>query len=577
MVSLLLVVALYTWLSYRAVRALALGSATERLESVASQLGGMLGSSMRQLADTLGARARDPAVLAYLQQPSPAAKERARAVLARVTNRPDQVMRVELWDAARKRLLTTAADTMSPGAFPSGGMSESKGGVGSLRLAHDTVSYPTIVPVPGSGSTAGYVVEWRRLLATPQAVSQLTSLIGSGAHLYVGNAAGGLWTDLVRPVPPPPRLPATGSAHTVQYVRSGETQLAAAAVIPGSVWRVLVEFPRAPVLAKAHGYLTRMSLIGALLLLLGTVAGWLVSRRITRPLLAVTRAAESMAGGNYAGRVNVTRGDEVGRLGDAFNIMAARIGESHQRLEDRVQARTRELERTLEELRDTQEQLVQRERLAILGQLAGGVGHELRNPLGVMTNAVYYLEAVTHDPTPEVKEYFGILRAQIALSEKIVNDLLDFARVKPPQRQATELAAIVDEQLARLEPAAGVRIDNHVDAGGPQVLVDRVQIGQVILNLLTNAVQAMDDEGTLTIRAAGNGVAATVTFEDTGPGIPPENLDRIFEPLFTTKVRGIGLGLAVSRSLSRANDGELTVASRVGHGTVFTLRLPRAS
>jgi signal transduction histidine kinase len=231
------------------------------------------------------------------------------------------------------------------------------------------------------------------------------------------------------------------------------------------------------------------------------------------------------------------------------------------------------------ELQEAQDQLVRREKLAMLGQLASGVGHELRNPLGVMSNAVYYLEMVLESASTEVREYLGIIRGQIALSEKIVGDLLDFARIKPPRSDIVALDTLVGDQLSRLDPPAGVRIVQDFQQGLRPVHVDRVQMGQVVLNLLANAFQAMeDDTGTLTLRgaevAAGR-VRLDVT--DTGVGIPEEDLSKIFEPLYTTKARGIGLGLAVARSLAEANRGALTVTSRPGEGATFSLELPTSA
>jgi signal transduction histidine kinase len=252
------------------------------------------------------------------------------------------------------------------------------------------------------------------------------------------------------------------------------------------------------------------------------------------------------------------------------------VEESRQRLEDKVAARTKELNQTLERLQDAQQSLVRREKLALVGHLASGVGHELRNPLGVMSNAVFYLEMVLESAPENVREYLGILRQQIALSGKIVNDLLDFSRINPAQRRKTTVQSIATAQLERLAPLEGIRVEQEFPNSLPCVFVDPVHAGQVVMNLLTNAVQAMGDKGgTLKLRAHLNG-RDLVHFEvtDTGPGVPPENLERIFEPLFTTKARGIGLGLAVSKSLAQANGGDLAVSSESGRGATFVFAMP---
>jgi signal transduction histidine kinase len=225
-----------------------------------------------------------------------------------------------------------------------------------------------------------------------------------------------------------------------------------------------------------------------------------------------------------------------------------------------------------------QGELVRREKLAILGQLAGGVGHELRNPLGVMTNALYYLDAVLTDVTPAVREYLGILRTQVTLSEKIISDLLDFARVKPPRRETLSADRLADDQLARVGALDGITVEHDFPSDLPSVSVDPVQVGQVLLNLITNAVQAMEGKGgTLTLRGRRDGPGhVRLEVADTGGGIAPEHVEHVFEPLFTTKARGIGLGLAVSRSLMRSNDGDIAFTSTPGVGTTFSIRLPVA-
>lgn len=228
-------------------------------------------------------------------------------------------------------------------------------------------------------------------------------------------------------------------------------------------------------------------------------------------------------------------------------------------------------------LNDAQDQLVRREKLAVLGQLAGSVGHELRNPLGVMSNAVYYLEMVQPGAPADVREYHGILRTQVALAERIVADLLDFSRIRPPQRETVAVGRLLDEQLARVPLPPDVRLERERTDDAAPVRVDPVQIGQVLYNLILNAVQAMDGGGgVLTVAARRAGRRVHLEVADTGPGIPAGFEEKIFEALYTTKARGIGLGLAVSRELAEYNEGQLTVTSRPGAGATFRLSLPEA-
>jgi signal transduction histidine kinase len=195
-----------------------------------------------------------------------------------------------------------------------------------------------------------------------------------------------------------------------------------------------------------------------------------------------------------------------------------------------------------------------------------------------MTNAIYYLGAVLKQAPAEVGEYLDIMRTQVTLAEKIVGDLLDFARIKAPQLEVVSFQEVVDQQLARAGSLDGVAISQDFPPNLPRIRVDRVQIGQVVLNLITNALQAMNGNATLRFRGRP-GADGFVRLEviDTGMGMTSEQMGRLFEPLFTTKARGIGLGLAVSRSLVHANGGAISAESTPGKGTTMSVSLPVAN
>ncbi|MBM4435057.1 MAG: PAS domain S-box protein [Chloroflexi bacterium] len=234
----------------------------------------------------------------------------------------------------------------------------------------------------------------------------------------------------------------------------------------------------------------------------------------------------------------------------------------------------RQAEQALEEktraLEQAQEELVRKERLAILGQLAGGVSHELRNPLGVIKNSVYYLNMVLPEDA-KARKHLAIVEREIAAADRIVTGLLDFARVTPANRTPTDLNEVVRDYLARRPLPGGVRVVLLLHDGLPLVQADPAQLDIVLHNLVTNAIQAMPATGTLTIATSLSSGAAALVVEDTGTGIPADVVGRIFEPLFTTKAKGIGLGLSLVRRLVVANGGDITVESIPGQGTRFTL------
>jgi PAS domain S-box-containing protein len=233
-----------------------------------------------------------------------------------------------------------------------------------------------------------------------------------------------------------------------------------------------------------------------------------------------------------------------------------------------------EVEQRTHELREAHEQLVRQERLATLGQLAGSVGHELRNPLGVISNAIYYLKLSQPNASDIVKEYLDIIENETRTSAKIVTDLLDFTRIKSVDREPVSVSELVNQTLERYSVPQSVRVVLEIPADLPQIYADPQHIAQVFGNLTTNAFQAMPEGGKVTISAVVLGDMICINIQDTGTGILPEDMRKLFEPLFTTKTKGIGLGLAVSKKLTEVNGGRIEVKSEPGKGTIFTLYLP---
>ncbi|BBI98886.1 hypothetical protein FGKAn22_05790 [Ferrigenium kumadai] len=273
----------------------------------------------------------------------------------------------------------------------------------------------------------------------------------------------------------------------------------------------------------------------------------------------------------------IRRGDSLVILGVVRDIserkrMEEAIRKLNEELEIKVQERTHQL-------LEAQEELVRKEKLAVLGQVAGSVGHELRNPLGVMSNAVYFLQTVLADADQGVKDYLKIIENEISGAERIVSDLLDSVRTKPPQPGAVEVAELIEQTLHKLPIPSSVAVQLDIPAALPPLLVDALQIQQVLRNLVSNSIEAMPNGGALEIRAIADegGKNVTVSVRDSGCGMTAEQQGKLFQPLFTTKERGIGLGLVVVKNLTQANGGRVEVQSEVGKGTLFSITLPSES
>jgi PAS domain S-box-containing protein len=243
------------------------------------------------------------------------------------------------------------------------------------------------------------------------------------------------------------------------------------------------------------------------------------------------------------------------------------IRQLNSELEKRVVERTREL-------RETQDQLVLKEKLAILGQMAGSVGHELRNPLAVISNSVYYLKMAQPEAKEKIKEYLDIIENETRTSDKIISDLLNFARVISVERELVSIPDLVQRVLNRFPPPKDVSVALDFPKDLSNVFVDPHQLEQVLGNLVLNACQAMPDGGHLSITAHLSKRQVGIAVKDTGTGITHENMKKLFEPLFTTKTKGLGLGLAVSQKLAEANDGRIDVESEPSQGSTFTIWLP---
>ncbi|MFX1598726.1 MAG: nitrogen regulation protein NR(II), partial [Promethearchaeota archaeon] len=206
--------------------------------------------------------------------------------------------------------------------------------------------------------------------------------------------------------------------------------------------------------------------------------------------------------------------------------------------------------------------------------LATMVGHDLRNPLSAIQNASYYLKMkLAASGDKKVEKMFGIIDNEINYSNNIVKDLLDFSRVKKPDLKKLNLISLIQDTLAQLEFPENVTLTTKFSEV-PVIEADLHQLRRVFQNIALNGAQAMPDGGELTISTKKDGDLVEVSFTDTGDGIPEENMERLFTPLFTTKAQGVGLGLAICKNIVEAHNGRIELKSKVGKGSTFTVKLP---
>jgi signal transduction histidine kinase len=302
---------------------------------------------------------------------------------------------------------------------------------------------------------------------------------------------------------------------------------------------------------------------------------------VARPVDRILGAAERLGAGEGGLAILHPPGDVSGhglpRAAIAFERLVATLGEERARLAAKVE----ELQRANAELAAARESLLRSDRLATVGRLAAGVAHEVGNPLGAIGGyaelARGRLAAAHRDP--EVVDWLERIAAETRRIDRIVRELLDFARPVVPRLLPVRLGEAVDGalRLASLQARfREVEVTLELPPALPPVLADAGRLGQVLLNLLLNAGDAMGGRGPLRIAARVAAGRVELEVADRGPGIPPDDLARVFDPFFTTKApgEGSGLGLSICHAIVESFGGEISAANRDGGGAVFTVRLP---
>lgn len=326
--------------------------------------------------------------------------------------------------------------------------------------------------------------------------------------------------------------------------------------------------------------------IFSLVFTLGTVAiillGYRLAQSIARPILRLRTMAQSVAQGDLEQSSGLARADEIGELAQAFDGMTerlqARTAEA-QRLYAEAIENNRRLAEMYERLRAAQQQLIQSEKLAAVGQLAAGIVHDVKNPLGVIKGMAEEMLEDVPTASSQVDD-LQTIRDNASRANAIVADLLLFARQSTPTMQERDLRETIDGALrltSFMTRKGGVEVQRSLPSQAALAVFDPQQIQQVMINLIQNAVQAMPHGGKLHVGLAASDDSVIVTVRDTGVGIAPEHLPRIFEPFFTTKPegQGTGMGLAVSYGIVSRHHGQITVESEPGAGSLFTIRLPK--
>lgn len=302
-----------------------------------------------------------------------------------------------------------------------------------------------------------------------------------------------------------------------------------------------------------------IALVGVII---STLISYLISQKITVPIKKLVVASRDIAQGNLNPYVNINSNDELGELVSAFNTMALNLNEREEKLKE-----------------FTKNKIMESERLAIIGQLAANVAHELNNPLvGIITYSHLLLEETP--ASDHSIEFLNKIVIQANRCKDIIRGLLDFSRQRQPDKTLLNINNVLRQCISLLENQAlfhNIKVNLSLSEL-PMVIIDPSQIERVFMNIILNAAEAMEGNGKLDIVTSldSNDGFAEIQIKDSGPGITEENLEKIFDPFFTTKEagHGVGLGLAISYGIVREHKGTITVKSKLSEGTTFIIRLP---
>jgi two-component system NtrC family sensor kinase len=394
----------------------------------------------------------------------------------------------------------------------------------------------------------------------------------------------------------------------------GSSVLSAYAAIPRLNWIMFVQLPTREALTPVYASLAQTGALLGLGLLLATIVGGLLARRMVVPIRRLQQGAEKLGQGDLSQRIAIGTRDEIGILAERFNLMASRIQESHDTLESKVEERTKALAQSLAELRSTQDRLIQTEKLASLGQLTAGIAHEIKNPLNFVNNfsalsgeLIDELNDLLKDASldagtrEEIDELTLMLKGNLEKvvqhgrrADSIVKNMLLHSREGSGEHRPADINAIVEESLnlayhgARAEKSGfNIKLERELDPAAGLVDVYPQEITRVFLNLISNGFYAAtkrketsDEIFEPTLKAStkslGNGVE--IRIRDNGTGIPLEVKERMFNPFFTTKPAGEGTGLGLSMShdiVVKQHRGKIDVATEPGAFTEFIITLPR--
>ena len=492
-VLLLSIMITFSLISYIGVKNAAIKTGKERLLVVTGQLSTMFAQSSQAMISATRVVANHDAVKKYLQTANPDSQASVLTVIEKLRIDTTSVL-VDLLNKNRTVVLRSDKGAVSSrvnfdSVMTEFSYSDSTAAVGKIYLIRGSMYYPITVPVTDNKQILGYLVRWRRMLASPQSIEQFSLLMGAGAVFYVGNNDGSLWTDMIKPINAPIPEDTTVVRDVFEYSKGENKLIASLRPIANTPWLMMIEFSQKVVLESASRFLQRIIIIGAGLIALGILFAWIMSRNITRPLNELTAAASAIAGGDYSSAVNVDRRDEVGKLGRAFNAMISQVSKARKRLEQKmaetveVNEQLRQLSAHLQNIREEERIHIAREMHDELGQLLTGFKmdvswlrkrlaanndpallEKLEGMVGLTDEAVRFVRKISAELRPSILDDLGLIPAlewHNREFEKRYNIKIEFQShiqdLKIPPSIATGIFRMYQESLTNVARHSGAK------------------------------------------------------------------------------------------------------------------------